>query len=118
MAALLQHGPVVAIVGVTEAWQMYNGSGILKFGQCTMKQMHAVLITGYNYTSCVPTYWVKNSWGDEWGGRGSIKLEAGKNTCSVAKTVIAICTSDDCPTNKADYLNYLFSKSNYPDCQD
>jgi cysteine peptidase B len=116
MAALLQHGPVVAIVGVTDGWQLYNGTGIFKFYQCTMKQAHAVLIVGYNYTSCVPTYFVKNSWGDDWGGRGAIKLEAGKNTCSVAKTVIAVCTADDCPKSKAEYLSYILSHPNYPDC--
>lgn len=117
MALLLQHGPVIVSVGVTEAWQLYNASGIIKVGQCTMQQMHAVLVTGYDYSKCVPRYFVRNSWGSPWGGRGNLLIEAGTATCNICKTVIALCTADDCPTNKLEYLNYLLSKTNYPDCK-
>jgi len=115
MAALLQHGPVVAIVAVTQAWQMYNGTGILRARQCSDKQNHAVLITGYDYSTCVPSYTIKNSWGTKWGGRGYIKLEAGKNTCAVAKSIVFTCTGDDCEGQ--DPLKYALSKSKHPDCQ-
>jgi len=115
MAALLQHGPVVVIVGVTSAWQMYNGTGILRAYQCSEKQAHAVLVTGYDYTTCVPTYTIKNSWGTRWGGRGYIKLEAGKNTCAIAKNVVFTCTSDECE-NIEDHLKYVLSHPKHPDC--
>jgi len=115
MAALLQHGPVVAIVAVTSAWQMYNGTGILRAHQCSDKQNHAVLVTGYDYSTCVPSYTIKNSWGTKWGGRGYIKLEAGKNTCGIAKSIVFTCTSDDCEGQ--DPLKYVLSKPKHPDCQ-
>lgn len=117
MAALLQHGPVVAIVGVTDAWQMYNGTGIIRPYQCDTQQNHAVLVTGYDYTTCVPNYIIKNSWGTDWGGRGYIKLEAGKNTCNVAKSLILTCTSDDCLKQNVDPLKYVLSTSKHPECK-
>uniref|UniRef100_A0A915HN22 Peptidase C1A papain C-terminal domain-containing protein n=1 Tax=Romanomermis culicivorax TaxID=13658 RepID=A0A915HN22_ROMCU len=70
MANLLAWGPVIAIVGVTKTWQFYNGTGIIRPRQCTTDQSHAVLITGYDYTTCVPTYTVRNSWGVDWGAKG------------------------------------------------
>lgn len=114
MAALLQHGPVIAIVGITQAWQFYDGQGVMRSYQCSQEPNHAVLITGYDYTGCVPHYIVKNTWGANWGDKGYIKLEAGTNTCGVAKLVVLVCTANDCPDK--DYLNYVTSKSNYPSC--
>lgn len=114
MAALLQHGPVVVIVAVNDAWMMYNGTGVLRSYQCDEKQNHAVLMTGYDYSSCVPNYIIKNSWGTKWGGKGYIRIEAGKNTCAVAKNVVFTCTSPDCVGQ--DPLKYATSKSKHPDC--
>uniref|UniRef100_A0A915L2P9 Peptidase C1A papain C-terminal domain-containing protein n=1 Tax=Romanomermis culicivorax TaxID=13658 RepID=A0A915L2P9_ROMCU len=111
MANLLQWGPVLAIVGVTDAWQFYNGSGVIRRRQCTQEQMHAVLVTGYDYTTCVPTYTVRNSWGADWGGKGYVKLEAGKNTCSVAKSVMYVCSSE-CGTTGRNF-EYVTSNPNF-----
>lgn len=115
MAALLRHGPVVAIVGVTQSWQFYNGTGIIRPRQCSEHQKHAVLITGYDYSSCVPYYVIKNSWGTTWGGKGYIKLEAGSNTCNVAKTVVFTCTSTECENE--DPLHYVLTHPKHPDCK-
>uniref|UniRef100_A0A915KN87 Peptidase C1A papain C-terminal domain-containing protein n=1 Tax=Romanomermis culicivorax TaxID=13658 RepID=A0A915KN87_ROMCU len=86
MANLLKWGPVIGIVGISETWQFYNGSGVMRPHQCTTNQSHAVIVTGYDYTTCVPTYTVRNSWGADWGAQGYIKLEAGKNTCGIAQS--------------------------------
>lgn len=115
MAALLQHGPVVSIIGVTEAWQMYNGTGIIRPYQCSNEQNHAVLITGYDYTGCVPNYIVKNSWGTNWGARGYVKLEAGKNTCGVAQSLIFTCTTKNCEKSK-DPIEHVLSNPKHPEC--
>lgn len=115
MAALLQHGPVIAIVSVTQSWQMYDGHGVLRSYQCEGQPNHAVIIVGYDYTGCISYYAVKNTWGSNWGNGGYVKIEAGTNACGIAKLVVVACTADDCPNR--DHLKYLTSKCNHPSCQ-
>lgn len=114
MAALLQHGPVVAIVGVSEAWQLYNGTGVIRPYQCSKTQNHAVLVTGYDYTGCVPNYIIKNSWGTDWGGQGYIKVEAGKNACGIAQSVVYTCTSAEC--NHQNSMKHVLANTKHPHC--
>lgn len=116
MAAILQHGPAVIIVAVDKAWMTYNGTGILRSYQCSQSQNHAVMLVGYDYTGCVPYYIIKNSWGEKWGGKGHILLEAGKNSCAVAKNVVFTCTSPECKGEK-DPAKYVMSHPKYPNCQ-
>lgn len=95
MAALLRWGPLIAIVEASEAWQFYNGTGIIKAHQCKGQQNHAVLIVGYNHDDGVtPHYLIRNSWSDDWGDGGYAKLEAGTNACFVAKNVMTACARD------------------------
>uniref|UniRef100_A0A915HQG6 Peptidase C1A papain C-terminal domain-containing protein n=1 Tax=Romanomermis culicivorax TaxID=13658 RepID=A0A915HQG6_ROMCU len=95
IASLLHWGPIVAIVDANQAWQFYSGSGVLSAHQCSKNQNHAVLIVGYDFTGPVPFYVIKNSWGTKWGDRGFLRLEAGRNTCGVAKN-LAICCTHGC----------------------
>lgn len=102
IAALLHWGPAVVIIDAGPSWQYYGGKGILRSSQCGKAQNHAVLLVGYDYTGSVPYYIIKNSWGPKWGDKGFIKLEAGKNTCSIAKTLTLCCTLNKCdPFNDA-----------------
>uniref|UniRef100_A0A915ISB2 Peptidase C1A papain C-terminal domain-containing protein n=1 Tax=Romanomermis culicivorax TaxID=13658 RepID=A0A915ISB2_ROMCU len=114
MATLLQWGPVIAIVGVTEVWQFYNGTGVVRPRQCSTDLAHAVLVTGYDYTTCVPTYTVRNSWGQDWGGNGYLKLEAGKNTCGVAQSVVYAC-STRCGSGGS-LFDFVAQNPNFPEC--
>jgi hypothetical protein len=95
MATLLRWGPVVAVVDLSPAWQFYNGSGILRDSHCGKKPNHAVLVVGYDYTGDVPYYIVRNSWSDEWGDSGYVKLEANKNTCGIATAALVTCTDKE-----------------------
>uniref|UniRef100_A0A915KT00 Peptidase C1A papain C-terminal domain-containing protein n=2 Tax=Romanomermis culicivorax TaxID=13658 RepID=A0A915KT00_ROMCU len=115
MANLLKWGPVIAIVGISETWQFYIGRGVMRPHQCTTDQSHAVIVTGYDYTTCVPTYTVRNSWGTDWGAQGHIKLEAGKNTCGIAQSVIYSC-SKKCGSNPVANFDYVMQNSNFPGC--
>lgn len=95
VAKLLNWGPMVAIVGASQTWQFYNGTGIIKAHQCDPKQQnHAVVVAGYDFSGPTPFYYIKNSWGTDWGTQGFTKLEAGKNACNVAKSLLITCTGD------------------------
>jgi len=67
-------------VGVdAEEWQFYSG-GILS--NCGTSLDHGVLVVGYEDQQ----YWiVKNSWGNNWGEIGFIRLNFG-NTCGVCNS--------------------------------
>jgi C1A family cysteine protease len=66
-----------------EPWQFYTG-GILKASQCSTSLDHCVQITGYDTSAATPYWEVRNSWGTDWGEKGFIRLEYGKNTCGLA----------------------------------
>ena len=47
---------------------------------------HCVQVVGYN--SKENYYLVRNSWGENWGDEGYIKVKAGANTCGIAEEAI------------------------------
>ena len=66
----------IAIAVNADNWQFYS-EGV--YDDCTNDLDHGVLLVGYN-----SDYWtVKNSWGEDWGEKGFIKLAPG-NTCGLA----------------------------------
>ena len=79
--AVAENGPVSVAVDAEPSMQNYNG-GIYSGDDCSYggsKVNHAVLVVGYT-----STYWiVKNSWGIGWGESGYIRMEMGKNICSI-----------------------------------
>jgi cathepsin O len=113
MASLLRWGPVVAVVELGPAWQYYNGTGIIRDGHCGKKPNHAILIVGYDYTGDVPYYIVRNSWSDEWGIGGYVKVEAGTNTCGIATAALVTCTdSEKCGNGKFDKIEDFVDNPN------
>ncbi|XP_055544504.1 cathepsin O-like [Wyeomyia smithii] len=84
---LATHGPIVAAVNAL-SWQYYLG-GVVQY-HCDGDYddlNHAVEIVGYNLEGSIPYYWVKNSWGPNFGDHGYIKIEIGKNLCGIANRV-------------------------------
>jgi cathepsin F/cysteine peptidase B len=77
---MLTNGPISIAVDAT-SWQTYT-SGIMT--NCISSQVdHGVLAVGFddNHT---PPYWIiKNSWGAEWGEKGYIRVEKGKDECLI-----------------------------------
>ena len=79
--AVAAHGPIsVAIDASHESFQFYH-DGIYDEPNCSPENLdHAVLVIGYG-----PGYWmVKNSWGNQWGEDGYIKMKRGGNQCGIA----------------------------------
>jgi C1A family cysteine protease len=72
-------GPLTMIVDASE-WSSYTGGVV---SSCSKNLNHAVQVVGVNEEE---GYWkVRNSWGDNWGESGYIRLEYGSNMCGCAE---------------------------------
>jgi len=81
LQAALNDGPV-SICVAANAFQTYN-TGILKI--CPGRIDHCVQAVGYSASG---NYWiVRNSWAEDWGEQGYIRIEMGKNLCKLSNDV-------------------------------
>ena len=51
---------------------------------------HAVEIVGWGEERGVPYWWIKNSWGTEWGLGGYFKMVRGQNMCNIEKNTMGL----------------------------
>ena len=74
----LQNGPVSIAVDAT-AWQFYKG-GVMDAKKCNFKGLdHGVTLVAADVDAKSVT--VRNSWGDNWGESGYIRLSMDDNAC-------------------------------------
>jgi cathepsin L len=94
LAALQSQPDSISVEADQNAWQLYS-SGVVNT-QCGAALDHAVLLTGYgNYQGqSTPSYYVKNSWGSDWGMEGYIWI----GTSTTANTGYGVCGILRCPT--------------------
>jgi len=83
-AYLVANGPV-SIAADAEPWQFYTG-GVFR-APCGTQLDHGILITGYgvgdDFSSSIKWWWIKNSWGADWGINGYLKVERGVGKCGL-----------------------------------
>jgi len=83
--AIAQKGPVSIAYDVLTDF-MYYESGVYSSQNCSQYQLnHAMLVVGYG-TEMDQDYWLlKNSWGEDWGDEGYIKVARNMdNNCGIA----------------------------------
>ena len=98
-AALAKYGPLGICInsGFRQDgdWETYTG-GVLSSG-CDAKTKHidhCVQLVGYDKTGDEPYWKVRNSWGEDWGENGYIRLAYGNdNMCCVACEAVTISAS-------------------------
>ncbi|CAG2173843.1 unnamed protein product, partial [Oppiella nova] len=80
MSLVRDNGPAYVGVHASIDWPIYS-QGVLTH-QCEGSYRHAVLVVGYGYDKELDRhYWiVKNSWGDDWGEGGYIRLPRNATT--------------------------------------
>ena len=81
--SVYNNGPHATHVFVNNNFQHYH-SGIFDDESCPKNYInHAVIIVGYDTNA---GYWlIRNSYGENWGDEGHIKIAMGKNTCNVER---------------------------------
>lgn len=86
-------GPLSVGVDANTDWQTYKG-GIYDPNDengCSSSiydQDHGVIVVGYGEENNVKYWIIRNSWSENWGEKGYMRLIRGKNACGVANTVI------------------------------
>ena len=82
----LQSGPVsVHVEADKPVFSQYSG-GVLDSKDCGTNLDHAVLAVGYDVDG---GYWiVKNSWGDQWGENGYLRIAMEGNICGITSMML------------------------------
>jgi len=83
---LRSHGPLSVCVDA-ESWQYYTGGIITTESDCGSSIDHCVGVTGYGTESGVSFWWVRNSWGTDWGQNGYLQVESGADVCAIGQMI-------------------------------
>jgi C1A family cysteine protease len=82
----LVRGPIVIAMHVNAVFHTY-AQGIFD-GSCTGSANHAVLLVGYNTSETGVPYWIiRNSWGNEWGEQGYVRIVRNRRWCRIGDYV-------------------------------
>ena len=90
--ALYKHGPISVGVNANQDWQLYS-KGIYNPSEqacdsSSSSMDHGVILVGYGSDGGLDYWIVRNSWGEDWGESGYMRLGRGHNACGVANAAI------------------------------
>ncbi|XP_056428556.1 uncharacterized protein LOC130368635 isoform X1 [Hyla sarda] len=86
--SLAMNGPLAVGIDASDDFKLYC-NGIFD-GECGTELSHAVVIVGYGTEHDEASneeidYWiVRNSWGEDWGTKGYVKMRRNVNQCGIA----------------------------------
>jgi len=89
---LVSNGPLSVCVDA-ESWQNYQGGIITTESDCGTSLDHCVMITGYGSAESTQYWWVRNSWGTDWGQEGYLQVQMGSDVCGIAQEVTSAIVS-------------------------
>jgi hypothetical protein len=82
--ALAQHGPVSICVNAGN-WNLYKRGVYSRKCSAAYRDVdHCVQLVGFDASASPPFWIVRNSWNTDWGEKGFMRLQMGKNLCGVA----------------------------------
>lgn len=95
--AVTKHGPVLVILYTSLKTFKFYDKGIYNDKACKGKPDHAVIVVGYGYDheSRQPYWIIKNSWGNDWGDGGYMKMVMNQNLCGIACDGIYVSEESD-----------------------
>jgi len=84
-----EHGAVSTSVQSKGPFQEYKG-GIFAGCPSNSKTDHAVTVVGYGNENGQDYWLIKNSWGQDWGENGFIRLKRGVGMCGIGKAMVTV----------------------------
>ncbi|XP_062136109.1 procathepsin L-like [Drosophila sulfurigaster albostrigata] len=84
-SAVANKGPISVCFTADSNFQHYR-SGVFNDPSCSQPMNHCVVVIGYGTDPVGEDYWlVRNSWGENWGENGYIRMARNRNNqCSIA----------------------------------
>ncbi|XP_038207461.1 gut-specific cysteine proteinase-like [Zerene cesonia] len=83
------YGPLLAIFKVYEDFKDYS-SGIYEHTHGKFVGYHSVKVIGYGEEDGTPFWLAVNSWGNEWGDRGIVKIKRGQAYVDFEKRMVGV----------------------------
>jgi len=110
-----EHGAVVTSVKSEGPFMEYKG-GIFAGCNPGSDTDHAVAVVGYGTENGIDYWVIKNSWGDNWGENGFIRLKRGVGMCGVGSNVAAIKCGQSSKATNAPLTTQAPCFDNYTNC--
>lgn len=91
---IYKFGPVSTSMAIYEDFYSFDARAIYQHAPDARRLSgHAVVLDGWGEEGGVPFWWVRNSWGADWGDGGYFRIIRGTNHCDIEANVIA-CVPD------------------------
>jgi len=89
-ADIMKYGPVEAVYYVFPDFVGYTGGVYRHKGSFELQGTHAVRVIGWGVDPKEGDYWlIANSWGEEWGEKGTFRIARGNNECGIEDFVVS-----------------------------